>query len=74
MTSIGDSAFSYCTSFSSITIPDSVTSIGDWAFKFCSNITSIDVAVNNKNYISVNNVLFNKDKTFLMVFPCGYYV
>ena len=71
VTSIGDWAFSNCTSLASITIPDSVTSIGDWAFKFCSNITSIDVAVNNKNYISVNNVLFNKDKTELMVYPCG---
>ena len=32
VTSIGDSAFSYCTRLTSVTIPDSVTSIGDDAF------------------------------------------
>lgn len=33
--SIGDSAFLYCSSLTSITIPNSVTSIGDEAFDYC---------------------------------------
>ena len=41
VTSIGNSAFSYCTSLQSITIPDSVTSIGSRAFIGCRSLTSI---------------------------------
>lgn len=41
VTSIGEMAFFYCSSLTSITIPASVTSIGDWAFDNCSNLTSV---------------------------------
>ena len=41
VTSIGDSAFSYCTSLTSVTIPDSVTSIGGWAFEDCTSLTDV---------------------------------
>lgn len=43
VTSIGDSAFTYCTGLTSVTIPDSVTSIGGDAFRYCSGLTSIDI-------------------------------
>lgn len=36
-------AFSDCSGFASITIPDSVTSIGDSAFRNCSGLTSITI-------------------------------
>ena len=71
VTSIGSSAFYWCTSLTSITIPDSVTSIGNWAFSGCSSLTAINVATGNKNYTSVNGVLFNKDKTELICYPAG---
>ena len=41
--SIGDLAFSNCSSLTSITIPNSVTSIGDGAFAACSGLTSITI-------------------------------
>ena len=41
VTSIGDSAFSYCRSLSEIVIPSSVTSIGKGAFSGCRSLSEI---------------------------------
>ena len=43
VTSIGDDAFSWCSSLTGITIPNGVTSIGDSAFYRCSSLTSITI-------------------------------
>ena len=40
---IGSSAFSGCTTITSVTIPNSVTSIGESAFYGCSGLTSIEI-------------------------------
>ena len=71
VTSIRSSAFGGCTSLSSITIPSSVTSIGSSAFGGCASLTTINVATGNQNYVSVNGVLYNKDKTTIMRYPAG---
>ena len=43
MTSIWSSAFEYCSSLTSVEIPNSVTWIDDYAFKDCSSLTSVTI-------------------------------
>ena len=71
VTDIGYDAFSDCTSLTSITIPDSVTSIGNYAFLGCTSLTAINVATGNKNYVSLNGILYNKNKTTIKCYPAG---
>jgi hypothetical protein len=43
VTSIGSWAFDWCTSLSSVKIPDSVTNIGNSAFRHCISLTSVTI-------------------------------
>lgn len=46
---IGNSAFLFCSSLTSINIPSSVTNIGDLAFHFCSSLISVNISNSVKN-------------------------
>ncbi len=69
--SIGEMAFSICSGLISVTIPSSVTSIGDRAFFSSGKLKNISVDSNNKNYASAGGVLYNKNKTELIIYPAG---
>lgn len=44
ITTIGDRSFVYCSSLTSIAIPNSVTTIGDYAFYGCSSLASVTIS------------------------------
>ena len=64
-------AFQNCTSLTSVTIPDSVTSISGSAFIGCNKLERIDVSENNDTYSSVDGILYNKEKTEMLIVPEG---
>ena len=43
LTTIGERAFAYCDSLTSVNIPDSVTTIGEYAFGWCYSLTSVTI-------------------------------
>jgi len=59
VTSIGDSAFSFCERLTTLTIPDSVVSIGDSAFSWCKSLTSLTIP---DSVTSISNGAFYKCK------------
>jgi|GEM_PF-1165682 len=69
VTTIGNSAFSGCRMLPSVKIPSSVISIGESAFNYCLSITTFNVASDNTSYSSLDDVLFNKNKTILIAYP-----
>lgn len=72
VTSIKHLAFFSCESLKSVTIPSSVTSIGYRAFGGCVSLTGITVDSNNSYYVSVDGVLFNKNKTTIIRYPIDH--
>ena len=71
VTKIGYRLFECCSSLTNISIPEGVTNIEKYAFQACGNLTYIDINKNNKNYVSIDGILFNKDKTTLICYPAG---
>ena len=62
--SIGSSAFSGCTQLTTINIPSLVETIGKGAL--CDNLTKITVASDNKHFVAIDNVLFDRDLNTLI--------
>ena len=72
VTSIEKWAFNGCISLTSVTIPSGVQTIGNDAFVNCTSLKRIEVNESNNSYSSSDDgVLFNKEKTALITYPCG---
>ena len=71
VTSITSEAFANCKSLESITLPEGIISVAAGAFLGCDNLSRINISDNNPYYTSVDGMLFNKDKTEIIIYPAG---
>ena len=71
ITNIPDRAFYKCSILETIEIPASVTTIGSGVFVRCTGLTSITVADGNQHFTAEDGILYNKDKTELLICPQG---
>lgn len=69
--SIGNSSFSECSKLTNIAIPKNVSSIGKYVFDFCNLLTDINVDAENKNFKSVDGVLFDGTGKKILKYPEG---
>jgi hypothetical protein len=70
VTVIGEMAFAH-NQLTSVTIPASVISIEAAPFLYNPKLTAINIASGNPNYITVDGVLYNKNRTALIQWPAG---
>ncbi len=68
---LSSNVFANCTGLTKVTIPANITKINGGAFAGCVNLTDFIVDEANKDYTSIDGVLFSKDKTLLAVYPGG---
>ncbi len=69
--SLGEEAFSGA-GLTMVVIPATVTNIGSQAFESCLKLAAINVAPGNRNYSSVDGVLFNANQTILLQCPGAF--
>ena len=66
---LGDYALFWCSSIEELAFPRSLTKISDSALLGCQGLRSLSVENGNPEYLCEEGVLFNHDKTTLMLFP-----
>lgn len=69
---IGSFSFCNCTALRKVKIPAKVSIIESAAFGGCCKLENFQIDESNSHFSVVNGVLFNKDKTKLIAFPCGF--
>ena len=68
---ISQEAFAYCDQLLSVSLPSSVTNLGDLTFFLDSSLSAVNVDEANQDYASVDGVLFSKDMSMLLAYPCS---
>ena len=71
VTIVSDSAFVNCSSLGSFTISKNLTSFDISALNGCSSLKNVYVEAGNSNYTSDSGILYNLNKTTLILYPAG---
>lgn len=73
VTSLGSYIFDGCTNLEKVKIGKGVniSYYSSWIFGECKNLKSVTFSKQNPNHSSSNGVVFNKDKTELIMYPTG---
>ena len=64
-------AFEYFTGLTEINLPASLEVIENEAFDCCSNVKQFNVAAGNNYFSAVDGILYNKEQSKLILYPCG---
>lgn len=71
VTSIGIYSFYRANNLTEVTIHDAVLEIGEGAFCRSESLESFIVGDDNPNYTTINDVLYSKDGSILVQYPCN---
>ena len=66
---IREKAFAQCDKLTSFYIPSTLLSLHNETFEKCSKLEHLNVSENSTTFSSLNNILYNKDKTIMYL--CG---
>lgn len=68
---MGNSAFNECYNLQSVSLPSTFKSFGLWVFWDCYSVQKYEVPESNPNFVSIDGVLYSKDKKTLVLYPAG---
>lgn len=71
VTEIGMFAFEGCSAIKEFNIPKSVQLLFGDSFLYCASLESIDADPENSTYTSIDGILFSKDFTSIIRYPCA---
>lgn len=69
--SIGYNAFFGCKSLKEVVLPKGLNYICSNAFSYCHNLSRIEVHPDNPYLVSIDGVVYSKDRTRLCIYPEG---
>ncbi len=68
---IGENAFGACTSLANAVLPVGLNYLHPLSFRDCSSLSDVYIDESNAYFSALDGVLFNKDRTELLLYPKG---
>jgi hypothetical protein len=65
---IGNEAFMNCSSLKELHLPYNIEEIGDFVFCGCKSLVDLSLSKDNKHFLFDNNILFNEDKSRILLY------